>query len=361
MSKKLPNLEVLRGFLALCVVIFHIPSISKTVELPNFSGLPILHRGHEAVYAFFTLSGFLIVNLLYQEKKNSGTINIKNFFLRRILRIYPVYYVVLIIGFLYYHYLLPKFGIPYEINYKLAEGIALAVGFMPNVFRALHQPGSILLILWSIGIEEQFYILIAFATLIIPVKRYVKTLLIFTIIYFILYFLPEFDLFRRFYMYFFYMSFGGAIAILNSENKINFLVFKKLPLKILIYSAFILHFFTNYLQFENQAIRHFLSMILFGIFILNISSETIFIVKNRFINHLGKVSYGIYMYHMIVINFVLFLFLKFEIASYLSNWQTIILINLICIIGTILVSHFSYEYFEIPFLRLKNRFRKNYS
>lgn len=80
MSKKLPNLEVLRAFLALSVVIFHIPSISKTLELPSFSGLPIFHRGHEAVYAFFTLSGFLIVNLLYHEKKNSGTINVKNFF-----------------------------------------------------------------------------------------------------------------------------------------------------------------------------------------------------------------------------------------------------------------------------------------
>lgn len=268
---------------------------------------------------------------------------------------------MLIIGFLYYHYLLPKFGVPYEINYSLTEGIALTVGFMPNVFRALHQPGSILLVLWSIGIEEQFYILIAFTSLIIPVKRYVKTLLIFTVIYFIIYFLPEFDFFRKFYMYFFYMSFGGALAILNSENKINFLVFKKLPLKILIYSTFILYFFTDLFQFKSQEARHFLSVILFGLFILNISSETKYIVKNKLINHLGTVSYGIYMYHMIVVNFVIFIFLKFEIASYFNNWQTIILINISSIIGTIIVSHISYQYFEIPFLKLKNRFRKNYS
>lgn len=357
MSKKLPNLDALRGFLALCVVIFHIPSISASVELPNFAEYPIFHRGHEAVYVFFTLSGFLIVNLLYQEKKR-GSVNIKNFFIRRILRIYPVYYVVLIFGFLYYHYLLPKFGVPYEINYNIYEGIAWSVGFMPNVFRALHYPGSILLILWSIGIEEQFYILIAIATLFVPAKKYVKMLLIFTVVYFILYFLPNFDFFRKFYMYFFYMSFGGALSIFNYEKKIDYLVFKNPILKILLYGSFILYFFTDVFMFESQAQRHFLSMILFGLFVLNISSETKLIVNNKIINHIGMVSYGIYMYHMIVVNFVLFLFLEFDIASSFSNWQTIVLINLLSIGGTILVSHLSYEYFEIPFLKLKNKFRK---
>lgn len=358
MSKKLPNLDALRGFLALCVVIFHIPPISISAGFPSFSEFPIFHKGHEAVFVFFTLSGFLIVNLLYQEKKRYGNINIKNFYVRRILRIYPVYYVVLIFGFLYYHYLLPVFGIPYENNYNIIEGIAWCVGFMPNVFRALHDPGSILLILWSIGIEEQFYIIIALVTLIIPIKKYTKMLLLFTAIYFIIYFFPKFDFFRNLYMYFFYMSFGGLIAILNYERKIDALVFKKLFPKTTIYLIFIVYFFTNILDFKNQALTHFIGMILFGIFILNISSEKKYIIKNKFINYLGTISYGIYMYHVIVANFVIFIFMKLNALNHLSNWQTIISINILTIIGTIITSHLSYYYFEMPFLKLKSKFRK---
>ncbi len=67
-TKKLPNLDVLRAFLAFLVVLSHVPRISKTLGLPEYHNLPIFHKGYNAVWVFFALSGYLIINLLYKEK-----------------------------------------------------------------------------------------------------------------------------------------------------------------------------------------------------------------------------------------------------------------------------------------------------
>ncbi|WP_372756072.1 hypothetical protein [Labilibaculum sp.] len=78
-----------------------------------------------------------------------------------------------------------RFGIPYEINYNLIDAIALNVAFLPNVFETLYDPGSILLVLWSIGIEEQFYLFTAPILAVLAIHRYTKGLLLFTLIYFV--------------------------------------------------------------------------------------------------------------------------------------------------------------------------------
>lgn len=86
--------DPLRAFLALSVVIYHIPQISETVGIPFFNNLALFHRGSEAVLVFFALSGYLIIGQLFKEKSTRGTINIKDFYVRRMLRLYPVYYLV---------------------------------------------------------------------------------------------------------------------------------------------------------------------------------------------------------------------------------------------------------------------------
>lgn len=356
MKERIQNLDPLRGFLALCVVVYHIPQISNTVGLPNFSDLPIFNRGHQAVLVFFSLSGYLIIGLLYDEKDRFGKINIKNFYLRRILRLYPVYYLVLFFGFFYYHYLLPKFSIPFNINYNLIEGIAWNIGFLPNVFKALYEPGGILIILWSIGIEEQFYLFIAPMLSLIQTNKYFKYLLIFTIIYFIIFHIDYLSFLRTFSLLYFFMSAGGLLAI---SNRIGItLHFKSLFLRVLVYVIFILHFTTDFFQFDLRILHDAFEVILFSLLIVNLSNDNDFKIKSNIVNYVGKISYGIYMYHMIVVNCVLFLFLKIQDKIIIPEWSTIILINIACIFGTLLLSHFSYKYYESYFLTLKQKFRK---
>ena len=94
--KYLPNLTSIRFILAILVVIFHIPQFFENRGLPFYNGLAIFNKGEEAVRMFFSLSGFLIIKQLYEEKRIRSTINIKSFFLKRMLRIFPLYYLVLV-------------------------------------------------------------------------------------------------------------------------------------------------------------------------------------------------------------------------------------------------------------------------
>lgn len=356
MKSRIKNLDPLRGFLALCVVIKHIPLISNTVGLPLFADSPIFHRGNEAVLVFFSLSGFLIIGLLYDEKKNFGAISIKQFYIRRMLRIYPVFYLVLIFGFTYYHFLLPLFNIPYEINYSLVEGIALNVFFLSNVFLVDFEPGSILQILWSIGIEEQFYLLIAPLLSLIPLKRFRNYLLAFTLLYFIIYHLDFFMVLKKYYLLYFFMSAGGLLAILGKLG--HTVHFKNLKLRLLVYFLFFLSFFTDVLVFENDFIQHVVQLVLFNLLIVNIAKEDKFEIKNKAANYLGKISYGVYMYHMIVINAVLFVFMKIQDKVEITDWIVVLMINIISILGTVLISHLSFKYYETYFMKLKHKFRK---
>jgi len=357
--KKFPNLDPLRFLLASMVVIYHIPAISRTVGLPAFDALPMFHKGSEAVFVFFTLSGFLIIRSLFVEKERTGTISIKNFYLRRILRIYPVYYFVLIFGFLFYHLILPIAGIPYETNYDVFTGIFLCVAFLPNVFQVLFEPGGILNILWSIGIEEQFYLLIAPVSYFLAKKRFVPFLLGFSIIFFLVYFFEPYQFFAKYYVLFFYFSFGGLLSVLNHQSKDNWLLLNK-PLQYVLTGIVGLYFLTDVFKIMPEPLYHFTSMLIFGLFVLNISRnpKPIFIIENRAWIYLGKISYGVYMYHMIVVNIVLFLFTELQEKVALPAVAVIIAINILTIGLTILMSHLSFKYYENFFLNLKGRFRK---
>ncbi|POR14077.1 hypothetical protein BWK58_15470, partial [Flavobacterium columnare] len=206
--KLLPNLTGLRFLLVFLVVIFHIPQFCQNRGFPYFNNLSILNKGEEAVYMFFSLSGFLIIQQLYVEKSVIYSINLKKFFFRRILRIFPLYYLVLTFGLIYYRLILPFFGFDYENNYNLAYGILLSYTFFPNIF-ASYSPGGIIEILWSIGIEEQFYLLIAPLIYIIPLKKINQILLVFTIFFFLIYFSELIIFLRNYNMLFFYFSFSG--------------------------------------------------------------------------------------------------------------------------------------------------------
>jgi peptidoglycan/LPS O-acetylase OafA/YrhL len=357
MKERFRNLDALRGFLALCVVIYHIPKISKGLNIPYFSDLPIFHKADDAVLTFFCLSGFLIIGLLYDEKKKFGKINIKNFYLRRILRLYPVYYLVLFFGFFYYRLLLPYFNIPYELNATLFEAAFFNFFFLPNIFVQLYDPGSILAILWSIGIEEQFYLFIAPILFLIPINKHLKYLIVFTTIYFIAFHLPVFEFLPNFRFYYFYMSAGGVLAI-ASRKKLNYFYISNTILRYSLYAVYILHYFTNIFEFDNLVISDLFKFILFNFIVLNLAYDRKINIKNVIVNYIGKISYGIYMYHMIIVNLVLFIALKFKFANQFGYTFTIIMINILSILGTILFSHLSFKYIEKYFIKLKSKFRK---
>lgn len=349
--KQLPNLTSLRFFLSFFVLLFHLPQYCSNRGFPFFNNSPIFYKGNEAVLVFFSLSGFLIIRGLIIEKEKNGFINLKKFYFRRILRIFPLYYLILSFGFIFYQIIAPHFGYNVQTDYNLAFGILLGATFFANVL-ATFRPGGIIEILWSIGIEEQFYLFIAPILYKIRIKWILGFLIVFTIIYFLLFHsnFESLTFLKKYSMYFYHFSFSGVIAYLSLKFKMNSNYF----FKYIIFSIFCLLFFSNiFVNNFVSPIYNLFCMIIFSLTIWVLSLKEITILNHSFLNHLGKISYGIYMYHAVIFQLIGFLYLKFKIPTLISASQSILLFYSSVIIFTIIISHFSYKYFESYFIKLK--------
>src|SRR5690606_40942991 len=117
--------------------------------------------GYVGVYIFFVISGYLITRMLYQEASSSGRIDLVDFYARRARRILPALMLVILATLATSAALLP----PAELRQAVHAGAA-AFAFSANVFFATAANGYFapethanpLLHLWSIGVEEQFYL-----------------------------------------------------------------------------------------------------------------------------------------------------------------------------------------------------------
>ncbi|POR13360.1 hypothetical protein BWK58_15530, partial [Flavobacterium columnare] len=144
----------------------------------------------------------------------------------------------------------------------------------------------------------------------------------------------------------------GLCSIMSLNRRINFHSFK-----YLLFFLFIIYFTTSI--FRNNLTDfyyHLISMILFGLILYNLSEKPIKLLENKWIIYLGKISFGIYMYHSIMMQFVGFIFLKSNIHLKISNLNSIIIFNILVFISTIIIAHLSFKYFESYFLKLKENF-----
>lgn len=141
-----PGLNGLRAISAISVIISHTFQERHNFELTRHGALSV---GGYAVTAFFTLSGFLITYLLLAEKNSYNKINIVEFYIRRIFRIWPLYYFYIIITIFFTTIIFGYFD-------AHISSLWLFVLFIPNIAFNLNIYPAFLGHLWSIGIEEQF-------------------------------------------------------------------------------------------------------------------------------------------------------------------------------------------------------------
>lgn len=350
-----PNLTPLRFFLALLVILFHVHEFCKNRGFPYFDSWPILVKGTESVYVFFTLSGFLIIRGLYLEKEKTGTISLQNFFIKRAFRILPLYYLVLFFGFVYYRLILPKLGFPMDNSYDLMDGILLSATLFANIF-ANYSPGGIIEILWSIAIEEQFYLFIAPVLLFLPLKRYRMFLLSFSVFYLLFYFYSPLNFLRANQMLYFYFSAGGLAAILL--NNCHFYEFIKRT-RGFIYCGILIYFFTFFFN-TNMSILlfHLSGMILITLFISSMVLFPFRWLEYKVFYQLGNISYGMYMLHPIVMQFVGFLFLK-RLVPVEDSFIAIIIFNFLVVVFTVFAAFISKRYFEGYFMKVRDKILMN--
>jgi peptidoglycan/LPS O-acetylase OafA/YrhL len=358
------GLNSLRFLAALFVVVGHVPLNQESVGLPHPNHAAFFFRGAFAVCFFFALSGFLITYLLLDEKRRTGDIQVKSFYLRRICRIWPLYFSVVAFGLVFYNVVLPLLGIPYRIEYSLGTALLLYGALLPNLMNSLYTVGGILNPSWSIGVEEQFYLLWAPA-----VKRlrarlptlcwvvFGASLALFCLAHYQVFGALKWKMFVG-QLKFHYMAAGGLCAWwlhARREALLRLPLFASRVVQLLLFGVLLDFYLTSFIHWGWLG-EELLQLVLYCWLILTVAANPANVVPVGALafDYPGTISYGIYMLHMPAV------YMASELFRHTSWWHGSLVLYvlgyyLVVFTLTFLLAHLSYRYLEQPFLRLKDR------
>lgn len=349
------GLNALRLYAAVSVVIQHImysphdwfgaPNLPETVGRVFISGT-------DAVHLFFVLSGFLITYLLLVERERTGTVSIRKFYIRRVLRIWPLYFTIILIVGLLLPFIIPNYKNPLS-NSTLA---ILLVLFQGNIAFILYYPYPPLEHLWTIAIEEQFYLFIPHIGK--RASSLAKVFISIIVFWWAMMAITEWWMPDNFITIIIHsirydtIAIGGlfACAYYYKHWTLKWIyhpVVGTLSVLMLVVAALFIEntpdlLYTSFMCF------------VFGVLLLNVSTNEKFFLKldHPWLEEYGNLSYSIYMYHpILLLIFYTFVYHRLDIVSYQ------IVVYPVIIISTFILSWFSYRYFETPLLKLKDRFK----
>ena len=147
--KRIPNLDGLRGLAILLVLVHHAPSAASELAAQ------FQHNGKHGVSLFFVISGYIVMTLMLREFRNTGSIELKGFLWRRALRLWPLYYLIL----------LGEGLLVYGVQAYSPENAALFADklgcYVLYCTNWLENSGEgPFFVSWSLAVEEQFYLLL---------------------------------------------------------------------------------------------------------------------------------------------------------------------------------------------------------
>jgi peptidoglycan/LPS O-acetylase OafA/YrhL len=351
-----PALDGLRGIAILLVVIYH-----------NFGFTNYFYFGWLGVDLFFVLSGFLITSILIATEIEKR--DLKNFFVRRILRIFPLYYLALAITL----FILPLFSsFSMDISYYRQHQAWLWT-YTQNWLYILSLPKNNFLIhFWSLAVEEQFYLVWPFIILLLKKTNKLLLLLSLTLILVIatrfLVWVYKVENIEYFGLYTFTridgICIGCMVALLQKTNR-TFLekytaviVFSLAGLNFLFYFINKMHAFT----FPYLAIVGYTTFAaMFGLLVYEVISGTTRIINkvlsSGFLKFFGKISYGLYIFHLPVYLLVTPYLKNIITGKYSASAnETDLIASVAATFIAIIISYLSYRFFESFFIKLKNKF-----
>jgi len=251
------GLNELRAFAALAVVFHHIELYKYRLGLCSLYDVNLINTfienlGKNGVYLFFVLSGFLITYLLLEEKLITGKISVSKFYGRRILRIWPLYFIILIIGFFVLPLVYNAFPHFFESqtfynerikNLVYGENLILFLFFLSNVALQLFGGVAGAAQSWSVSVEEQFYFIWPWIVKFFSNILWIVLLLIIIVMTLINHKINSFGSFP--YLQAFlssfnidFMAIGGIIAIVyrNYKDVVQKLITNKVIIGLIIFS-----------------------------------------------------------------------------------------------------------------------------
>ncbi|MBO0952309.1 acyltransferase family protein [Fibrella forsythiae] len=344
--KHLYELDGIRALAALMVIVYHF-----TVSLESNNGLLILIKkisifGGTGPSLFFVLSGFLITRILLATRNNDSYFLI--FYTRRALRIFPLYYLFLVVTYFIAPPLLSTSTPPF--NQQIWFWV-----YLQNIAATFRWPNAGPGQFWSLAIEEHFYIfwpIIIYTCSMSKIKSIIYIIIINAVLtrilllnygyatgYFTLTMMDE-------------LAVGALLAIWELQGKlksqknfITILAFTIVPGVCLWFMPSISG--QTFIKIFKYIPLSFFYFSFLGILItLNENNLLKKLFRHRIATFTGKISYGLYVYHI----------LCFELVRIHLNIDNIALYFILGLTATYVMSSISYYTFELKFLRLKDRF-----
>jgi peptidoglycan/LPS O-acetylase OafA/YrhL len=355
-----PGLNALRFFAATLVIFHHLEQYKFWGNQQSLWGQPFIDAlGHKPVSLFFVLSGFLITYLLLEENRDKGTINIGQFYLKRFFRILPLYFVIVIIALT----IIPLFSgfafsdMPSPNSPMVIISLVL---ILPNLLRISFPTLIGANQSWSVGIEEQFYLMWP-----LLVRRFEKNIIVFLFMFIFIKLAIHGVMLHGLSIsnapwpmkvavhYALFpvgqMAAGALSASFLFYKKESILKYMEKPLIGTLAFALIIGESFIYLD-------HFLTPLLKGIFFMIIIYQVIIHeriykpLEHSILHDLGSISFGIYIWHTIAICITAL------IVLYCNSSLTVCLLSLAI---TLLPSHLSYKYLEKLAQQVRIHFKEN--
>jgi peptidoglycan/LPS O-acetylase OafA/YrhL len=370
-----PELDVLRFGAFLLVFLFHVlpdaqdPRIEHSLGHFSFLFYAAVGACRFGLTLFFTLSAFLICELLMRERSVAGSVGVKRFYIRRILRIWPLYYFALLLWFVWWS----MSGVP--------QGEAARIGwfaiFLGSWYETIHlTPFTPLSPLWSISIEEQFYLFVPW------VMKYAKTRLIYFFCFVtilssnIVLFFAGRNTFSAEHSWFqslvqFECFAAGILLSLSLRGRVPRWGLGRRAITLL--GCAIAWMFASLLLVRSSDVHisaHPRALFLIVAYALMTSGSVLLLISvlgmkasllPSWAIYLGRISFGLYVYHgfalrcMMHINpqsLHLIAIHPYALRALVTSFVTIGLPFLI----TFAMAYLSYRYLESPILRLKKRY-----
>ncbi len=351
-----PELDVLRFFAFFCVFAHHTLNVKSAGG--RFGGVTTALEVSLsfAVSLFFMLSAFLITTLLEMELQRNGHIHVQAFYVRRITRIWPLYYI----------FLLVNLGISiYLVSWRISNSFVAAWVLMVGNWYMIVQHSILtpMTVLWSVNIEEQFYL---FCPWIVAIFRR-KGLIAFAMVTIAISMATLFWMGHRHIVddnslrfntlvELQYFAVGTIVAMLVRRRDLTVSPFVRAALFSLGLCCWVggTYFFdsrcqTAHLSWWSPASEYALVNLGCLAFFFSFYGLTLGKAMRPFI-YLGKISYGLYLYHILFAVMVRGMFSGHDGVAY-KLIRTSLSLGL-----TIVTASASYAWLEKPFLRLKERF-----
>ncbi|MDF2447528.1 MAG: hypothetical protein K0R26_32 [Bacteroidota bacterium] len=336
----MPQLDALRAIAAFSVVLFHFLNEFK---------IGFFHYGWIGVDIFFVISGYLITAILLEQKKTIGDklLIIRNFIIKRALRLFPAYYLFITIFLI----LMVGFGL---YVWDKGDGFYYYTYTQNILFYLEGMKGVQLNHLWTLAVEEQFYLFWPLITVFVSNRNLIIVLFCFIISALLLKSINTTEEMRMLtFAHFDTLGSGALFALLLKEQKESlFLYINKfknflIPLSVLGLALCVIYTFPNAVSVV--CILTLSISLVVGCY-YNFKGLAGIILSSRVLKYFGGVSYGIYLYHKPIPYFMTLISGKLNM-SVNPYFQLFIACILTCTI-----THLSFVYLEKRFLMFKEKF-----